>query len=154
MRYWHFLAILGLALVALAIHGRGWAWLAAWVGFDFLALAFAHARGIHTIFGKRRDGTIAAWAWIVFLPMLAYMMALWRLQRVRRKPPHDRITDELVIGRRLLPGELGAAFDNYVDLTAEFPEPAAIRASAAYRSFPILNDAAPAPEALHAAISR
>ena len=43
-------------------------------------------------------------------------------------------------------------FDNYVDLTAEFAEPSTIRRSPAYRSFPILNDAAPSPEALRAAI--
>ena len=44
-------------------------------------------------------------------------------------------------------------FDNYVDLTAEFAEPAAIRKSPAYRSFPILDGAAPSPEALRAAVA-
>ena len=152
MRYWHFLTILGLALLAFAFFQRGWAWLAAWPGIDYLALAFAHARGIHTIFGKRPDGTLPLWAWIVFLPMLAYMAAVWHLARLKHKPLLSRVTEDLFIGRRLLASELDETFDNYVDLTAEFAEPAAIRRSPSYRSIPILNDSAPAPEALHAAV--
>jgi hypothetical protein len=153
MRYKHLLALLGLALILLAVLERGWAWLAAWVGFDYLALSFAHARGIHRLFGKRPDGTLPSWAWIVFLPMLAYMTAVWHLARIfRHKTPRSQVTGRLSIGRRLLASELDEEFDNYVDLTAEFAEPVAIRGSAAYRSFPILNDAAPSPEALHAAV--
>ena len=154
MRYWHFLAAVGLGLVALAFLQGGWAWLAAWVGFDYLAFAYAHARGVHRLFGKRADGTLPLWAWIVFLPMLAYMHAVWRIACLaRQKPALSRVDESLSIGRRLLASELHETFDNYVDLTAEFAEPAALRSCAAYRCLPVLNDSAPAPEALHALVA-
>jgi protein-tyrosine phosphatase len=52
----------------------------------------------------------------------------------------------------LLPSEVPAGFDNYVDLTAEFAEPSSIRRSSAYVCFPILDGAAPAPQALRKAV--
>src|SRR6185295_2361530 len=39
-------------------------------------------------------------------------------------------------------------FVNYVDLTAEFREPSAIRRLPGYRSFPILDGSAPDPDSL------
>lgn len=146
-------ALLGIALVLLGAFQGGWALIAVWIGLDYLALAFAHYRGVHRLFGKRPDGTLPSWSWIVFLPMLAWIHATWHLARAfSRRPACSVVSDRLVMGRRLLPSELEGGFDNYVDLTAEFGEPPAIRHSSAYRSFPILNDAAPSPEALFAAI--
>jgi hypothetical protein len=52
----------------------------------------------------------------------------------------------MTIGRRLLAQECGGGFANYVDLTAEFSEPSAIRKAPGYFSFPILDGAAPRPE--------
>jgi protein-tyrosine phosphatase len=54
----------------------------------------------------------------------------------------------LVVGRRLQPKEVAGDFENFVDLTSEFREPAALRRLVAYRSFPILDASAPSPEAL------
>src|SRR5207249_4991938 len=120
---------------------------------DFVVLAIAHGKGAHRLFGKRSDGTLPLWRWLVFLPLLVYMWAIWHLMRiVKHEPARSVVTGQLVIGRRLLASELDEKFDNYVDLTAEFAEPSIIRRSPAYRSFPILNDAAPSPEALRAAI--
>jgi protein-tyrosine phosphatase len=151
--YCSLLAFLGIALILLGAFQRSWALLAVWVGLDCLALAFAHSKGVHRLFGKRPDGTLSWWGWIVFLPMLTYMHAIWHLARIlRRRPAHSVIDENLVVGRRLLVSELEAEFDNYVDLAAEFGEPSLIRHSPSYRSFPILNDAAPSPEALLAAI--
>src|SRR5207244_2126500 len=59
-----------------------------------------------------------------------------------------------IVGRRLLPGELEGEFINYVDLTAEFAEPFAIRKSAGYVSFPILDGSAPDPESLQEFVNR
>jgi hypothetical protein len=53
-----------------------------------------------------------------------------------RKPARSVVTEQLVVGRRLLASEFGGEFDNYIDLTAEFAEPSTIRHSPAYRSFP------------------
>lgn len=105
------------------------------------------------MFGKRPDGALPLWGWLIFVPMLSYMSAVWHLVRIfSREPARSVVTEQLVVGRRLLASELDGEFDNYVDLTAEFAEPSAIRRSPAYRSFPILNDAAPSPEALRAAV--
>jgi protein-tyrosine phosphatase len=153
MAYKYLLPLLGLLLVIAGTVERGWAWLAVWLGCDLLALAYAHAKGVHRIFGKRPDGTLPLWAWLVFFPVLGYTLIVWHLHRIfSRKPPWSMITEQLVVGRRLLASELDEAFDNYVDLTAELIEPSAIRRLPAYRSFPILNDAAPSPEALRNAI--
>ncbi len=153
MGYKYLLPLLGLLLIIAGTVERGWAWLAVWLGCNLIALAFAHAKGVHRIFGKRPDGTLPLWAWLVFFPMLGYTLVVWHLHRIfSRKPPWSVITGQLVVGRRLLASELDGAFDNYVDLTAELTEPSAIRRLPAYRSFPILNDAAPSPEALRTAI--
>jgi len=153
MSYRYFLALLGSLLIMIGAVERGWAWLAVWPGCDLVALAFAHAKGIHRIFGKRPDGTLPLWAWLVFFPMLSYILVVWHLARsLSRKPACSVVTGQLLIGRRLLASELDGEFDNYVDLTAEIAEPSAIRHLPAYRSFPILNDAAPSPEALRIAI--
>ena len=105
------------------------------------------------MFGKRPDGTLALWAWLLFAPVLGYTLVVWHLRRLfSRKPACSVVTGQLVVGRRLLASELNGGFDNYVDLTAEIAEPTDIRRLPAYRSFPILNDAAPSPEALRIAI--
>jgi hypothetical protein len=153
MGYKYLLPLLGLLLIIAGAVERGWAWLAVWLGCNLVALAYAHAKGVHRIFGKRPDGMLPLWAWLVFFPVLAYTLIVWHSHRIfSRKPPWSAITGQLVVGRRLLASELDGAFDNYVDLTAELTEPSAIRRVPAYRSFPILNDAAPSPEALLAAI--
>jgi hypothetical protein len=153
MGYKYLLPFLGLLLIVAGTLERGWAWLAVWLGSNLVALAFAHAKGVHRMFGKRPDGTLPVWAWLVFFPVLSYTLVAWHLGRIfSRKPACSVVAGQLVIGRRLLASELDEAFDNYVDLTAEIAEPSAIRQLPAYRSFPILNDAAPSPEALRTAI--
>ncbi|HEV2040247.1 MAG TPA: hypothetical protein VGT81_09410 [Casimicrobiaceae bacterium] len=47
MSYKYHLPLLGLLLIAAGTLERGWAWLAVWLGCDLLALAYAHAKGVH-----------------------------------------------------------------------------------------------------------
>jgi len=125
-----------------------------WLGGDFLLLGMAHAIGTHRIIGKRADGSLAPWAWVLFFPLLIMTMIVWHLTRlVSREPPCDAVTEDLVVGRRLLPLELPRDFDNYIDLTAEFAEPRAVRCRSGYVSFPILDGGAPEPEALRDALA-
>lgn len=153
MSYRHLLILLGIVLLALGLAERGWFFLAAWLGGDFLILGIAHGRGSHRVFGKRTDGTLPLWSWLLFLPLLVYTVALWHLIRLfSREPACSVVNEQLVVGRRLLACEYNDEFDNFVDLTAEFSEPTVIRRSASYRSFPILDGAAPTPETLHAAV--
>lgn len=153
MSYRHLLILLGTILIAFGIAERGWFFIVVWLGCDFLVLGVAHRRGSHGVFGKRADGTLPLWSWLVFLPLLIYTTAVWHLIRAfSREPVSNAVTGQLFVGRRLLSFEIEGEFDNFVDLTAEFSEPSAIRRSPAYRSFPILDGSAPTPEALRAAV--
>lgn len=153
MSYKYLLVLLGAVLVVLALAKGGWFLIALWFACNVLILGVAYARGSHRVFGKRSDGTLPFWSWAIFLPLLLYASAIWYLLRLSREPAQTAVTEHLVIGRRLLGREFHGEFDNVVDLTAEFPEPLAIRSLESYRSFPILDGAAPAPEALWAAVA-
>jgi len=152
--YRHLLILLGAVLIAFGMAERGWVLIAVWLGFDFVVLGVAHGRGSHKVFGKRADGTLPWWSWLVFLPLLLYTTAVWHLIRIiSREPVRNEVTGQLMVGRRLVGSELEGEFDNFVDLTAEFSEPSVIRRSPSYRCFPILDGAAPTPEALRAAVA-
>ena len=154
MRPRHLLTLLGGVLIAIGLIEGGWMMLALWLGGDFLVVAIAHAASAHRVFGKRPNGSLPLWSWLAFLPLLVYITAVWHAIRLlSRQPAYQRVTENLVVGRRLLPAEVPGTFDNYVDLTAEFPEPPAIRRSAAYLCFPILDGAALDPKVLHDAVS-
>src|SRR5580765_7902652 len=154
MSHRHLLTLLGIVLIVLGFVQRGWFLMAVWLGCDFLVLGIAHGRGSHGVFGKRADGTLPLWSWLVFFPLLIYTTFVWHLIRLfSREPARNAVTEHLVVGRRLLASELDGEFDNFVDLTAEFPEPSIVRSSPSYRSFPILDGGAPTPEALRAAVA-
>jgi hypothetical protein len=155
MSHRHLLILLGLVLAAIGFFERGWMFLAVWLGCDFIVLGIAHAQGFHLIFGKGRDGSLPLWSWLLFLPFLLYTSAVWHMLRLlSREPAQNEVSADLVIGRRLLPGEIKGEFVNYIDLTAEFPEPKVIRTSPSYFSFPILDGSAPDPKALHEFVGR
>lgn len=142
-------------MIAFGIFEGGWLLLLVWLGADFLVLGIAHAKGVHQILGKRQDGTLPLWSWTAFLPLLLYTSIVWHMLRFSsREPAHNVVNDSLVVGRRLLPGEMDGEFANYVDLTAEFSEPPTIRAVPSYMSFPILDGSAPDSKALHEAVNR
>ena len=150
----HVLTLLGVVLVIFGLVERGWFLVMVWFGCDFLVLGIAHGRGWHRVFGKRANGTLPIWSWLVFLPLLIYTAIVWHLVRLfSREPARNAVTDQLVVGRRLLSFEVEGEFDNFVDLTAEFSEPSSIRRSPSYCSFPILDGGAPSPEALRAVVT-
>ena len=155
MSYQHLIGLLGSALVALGFVGGGWWLLAVWLGSDFLILAVAHAKGAHGVFGKRADGTLPLWSWVVYLPLLTYTSLVWHLARALSREKHcDAVTSDLKVGRRPLPHEVDGTFANYVDLTAEFQEPVRIRRSVSYTAFPILDGSAPPSQELMNAVNR
>jgi hypothetical protein len=141
MSHRHLLTLLGTVLIAIGIFERGWLLPAVWLGCDFLALAIAHARGAHRVFGKRADGSLPFWSWLAFLPLLLYTSAVWHIVRLfSREPAHNKVTEDLLVGRRLLPGELDDEFANYVDLTAEFANPRASVSPPATNVFRFLTE--------------
>ena len=154
MRYQYLLALLGIVLIVLGFVEGPWFYVAVWLGCDFLIVAVAHVLKAHRVFGKRPDGTLPLWSRLLFFPLLIYQTIIWHVTRLLERGPAQSVVNEhLVVGRRLLPFELRGNFDNYIDLTAEFSEPQKIRTSPSYRSFPILDGTAPAPEELRAAVA-
>ena len=155
MKHSRIFALLGIVLVVEGIMERGWMLLAVWAGSNCIALGWAMARGKHHLFGKRPDGSIPPWSCVVFFPFLATTYAVWNLTRlVRSEPAYNIVNEQLVVGRRLLPSEWREECDNYLDLTAEFSEPAALGKLPAYVSFPILDASAPSPGSLEELLRR
>ncbi|MEW6302651.1 MAG: hypothetical protein AB1705_04220 [Verrucomicrobiota bacterium] len=144
------LALLGGGLIFLALQTGRWGWPLMWLAADFAILSAAYMAGCHRVFGKRPDGTLPFWSWCVFLPFLAYTYFVWLLiLNITREPALNEVSDTLIVGRRLRSNEMPTGLTNYVDLTAEFPEPTSIRTSNGYVNFPILDAGVPAPQALH-----
>lgn len=155
MKHAILLIILGLILTGIGFAERGWFVFVSWLGLDFLAAGIAHFGGWHRIFGKRANGTLPIWSWLVFLPLLLYTGAVWHLIRLfSREPARNTVTPNLVVGRRLLRSEVQEQFANYVDLTAEFVEPPAIRKSLGYVCVPILDGSAPDPDRLRETVQK
>ena len=108
----HVLTLLGIVLVIFGLVERGWFLVMVWFGCDFLVLGIAHTRGLHRVFGKRADGTLPLWSWLVFLLLLIYTAAVWHLVRLfSREPARNTVTDQLVVGRRLLSLEVEGEFE-------------------------------------------
>ena len=152
MSYRHLHILLGIILVVVGLVARVVS-RGCLARLRFFHSRVAHGRGSHRVFGKRADATLPFWSWLAFFPLLLYITIVWHLARLFSAEPRNAVTEDLVVGRRLLGFELKDEFDNFVDLTAGFVEPSAIRATPSYRSFPILDGAAPTPEALRAVVA-
>lgn len=154
MKYGATLTLLGIVLIGLGVRSGIAGWILVWLGVDFLLLGIAHLRQKHGIFGKRSDGTLPLWSWFVYGPLLLLSLAVWHAVRLTSsEPAFNRVSDQIVVGRRLLPGEGPGEFANIVDLTAEFAEPSVFRRTDGYLAFPVLDASAPSPERLHAVVS-
>lgn len=119
-------------------------------------LFFCGYAGIGTcVFGKQEDGKIPVWSKIIHLPYMLYSAILWHLVcLLSREQAINNLTDNIIIGRRLLTHELPEGITNYVDLTAEMEDPKAIRELPGYLCLPILDAGIPSSEKPHSAISR
>lgn len=133
--------------------GRWWN-LLHWFSISCFTLSTGYAGLGPRVFGKRPDGRIPIWSKIIHFPYLLYSSAIWQLVRVlSRENPTDRISEDLILGRRLDSGELPPGVSSCVDLTAEFEDPEEIRKSTRYISLPILDAGVPSPVDLHSTIS-
>src|SRR6059036_3913698 len=77
MSHRHLVTFLGLLLIGFGLVNGGWFLLAVWLGCDFLALGIAHGLRAPGVFGKRKDGSLPAWSWILFFPLLIYTGTVW-----------------------------------------------------------------------------
>jgi hypothetical protein len=126
-----------------------------WFSLSCFALSAGYAGLGARILGKRPDGCIPVWARFIHLPFLLYSGTVWQISCfLSRENPWDKVSDDLILGRRLRTKELPCGIVNYVDLTFEFEDPKTIRESKHYINLPILDAGVPMPDALHLAISK
>lgn len=145
----------GAVLFYLGIVHGGAALPASWLGISFIMTGLGYATNNAGVYGKQATGKFSVWAMIVHLPFFIYTLILWHaVRRLLRENAYDRITENIVIGRRLLAAEYPDGIDTIVDLTAEFIEPAGIIGSVNYIALPILDASVPETDALNAAIEK
>ena len=156
MKYTITFLLLGALVSFLAyIWGNWWHFLH-WFSFSCFALSAGYAGLGPQVFGKQTDdGHIPVWSKVIHLPYMAFAECVWQLARLlSSENPTDTVTDDIILGRRLRVSELPEAVSNYVDLTAETEDPKAIRDSASYITFPILDASVPSSTALKSAVSQ
>lgn len=149
MKYAILFGIIATCLTIIAAIYRGWFLLLLWPALSFGAVASGYFRFGPRIFGKSRSGQLAPTNQIFLLPFLVYSWSVWHaLRLLSREAAFTQLTDNVLIGRRLLSHELPENIDHIIDLTCEFDEPAALR-SLNYHSFQILDALAPTPGELN-----
>ncbi|MCA9113536.1 MAG: dual specificity protein phosphatase family protein [Planctomycetaceae bacterium] len=150
MKYGILFLTAALLMAVYASRQGGWMLLMLWPAASFGLVGLAYLFFGPRLFGKQADGTLRQTRVLLLLPYLGYLWTIWHaLRLVKREPAFNQLSDRLLIGRRLLAGELPDEVDVVLDLTCEFPEPASIR-SREYRSFPILDGFVPEEEQLPA----
>lgn len=141
-------ALLGAAILGLALVRGGMCLFWLWPAGNVLLLSYAYGARRPSVFGKSADGRLSILARVVFWPYLVGQHVVWHLRRIAmRGPSYQSLTAEIRIGRRLLSHEVPDDVDHVVDLTCEFTEPFQLR-SRCYHLFAILDGDAPEPEQL------
>ncbi len=148
MKYGVLFTLAGILIAAYGGMKGGWWLLCLWPAASFVIVGLGYFWLGPRVYGKRSNGVVSPVHMVILLPYLVYMWAVWYLARVvKREAAYDRLTDNLIIGRRLLSHELPDNVDVVVDLTCEFTEPEALRQKE-YYSFQILDGYVPPIDSL------
>lgn len=144
MKYVVVFTLVAVYLLSLALLLQGWAYLLLWPCLAFALLALAYAGVGPRVFGKRSDGKLAWWSYVLFFPVLVLLWTIWHLQRAfSREVPCHEIIPGLWLGRRPLAHELPPQVQLVVDLTSEFPVARGVRTGREYLVLPTLDGTAP-----------
>jgi hypothetical protein len=154
MRYGLVFLLCGVYLGVTAWSVRGLGWWLLWPAVSFFLVGGAYAGLGPRIFGKRANGTLAWWATFSLLPYLALNWLVWYLTRFTREACWNQVAAGLYLGRRAYSWELPTDVGLIVDLTAEFPEPAAVRRRRTYLSLPTLDDCPPDENAFRELVAK
>ncbi len=126
----------------------GWYSLALWPALSFGIVSTGYLYFGPIVFGKRSNGRHSILSVILLLPYLTYMNVIWYLARfLKREAAYDQLTENIVIGRRVLSREIPDNIDVVIDLTCEFTETAEFRLMQ-YHNFQILDGTAPSIDQL------
>jgi protein-tyrosine phosphatase len=140
MRYAVIFSILCIGLIVLAVRAGGWTWLVLWPATSALLVAAGYGGWGARVFGKRRDGSYAPWAWIIHLPYLLTTSLVWHIMRlVSREDAANAVGAAIYVGRRPLLHEIPRDVVRVIDLTAEFWPARGIRSRFAYVCYPTLD---------------
>lgn len=128
----------GLSLLAwFALGGLWWLYLCA----SLLLVAWAYHRR-HAAFLHKHEGRYPLWVWLLYAPYLGGYLLTWQLVRwrERHRPPFDRHSERLWVGRRLSNAEAARlpAGCAVIDLANELSETKALR-NRPYHHFPLLD---------------
>ncbi len=144
MKYSIAFSLLSLVFVIYAIFLGDFWFLLLWPATSFALLGAAYAGLGAKLLGKRSNGKIAWWAWILFLPYLLLTLTLWHLRRLFGGGECcNEIGPGIWLGRRPLRNELPDSIAVVVDLTAEMPEPRQIVVGKTYICVPVLDASVP-----------
>lgn len=146
------LPILSALCVWLAVsHGL---WILLWPASVMVAVSLAYLTKHPGAFGKRPDGTLPLWAWLVWGPWFVYMwIAHEGARRLTKEPVANEVAPRIWVGRRPHAGELPPNITIVVDLCAEFPAGKGVRDGRTYLTIPTLDATSPTPDELRRAIA-
>jgi len=148
MKYGILFSFVAVLLATAAVIHRGWLLLLLWPAVSFGIVALGYLYFGPQVYGKSSRGLLSPINQLLLLPFLVYLWSVWYGARlVKREPAFNQLTEDIVIGRRLLSHELPDGIDHVIDLTCEFNEPRALRSSS-YHSFQILDGSAPSADHL------
>jgi hypothetical protein len=149
-------------VMAAAAWMGGWAWAvvpgAAWIGLAFGGAASAYAGLGPRVFGKRADGAVPVWSYLLFGPFLLFGRAGLRAANAAGLgTPWDEVSDRLVLGRRPHPSDRHAfrrlGVVAVLDMAAEVARSRGIAGTEAYCALPVLDHAGPRGDQLDRAVA-
>ena len=142
-----------LAAVCMWLVVSAHAWVLLWPALVMIAVALVYVVKAPRAFGKRADGTLPAWAWLLWGPWFAYMWIAHELaRRATREPVANEVAPRIWVGRRPRPGELPPGVSILVDLCAEFPVARGIACD--YLTIPTLDATSPTVAQLQRAVDQ
>lgn len=145
------LPAIGAALVALAIYTR--LWILLWPAAVLVAVAIVYLAGAPRALGKRSDGRLAWWAWLIWAPLFGYMRLLHELARsLTDEPVADEVAPGVWVGRRPRRHELPPGIAIVVDLCAELPAAPGVAEGRRYLLIPTLDATSPTPAQIAQAV--
>ncbi|MCB9687703.1 MAG: dual specificity protein phosphatase family protein [Alphaproteobacteria bacterium] len=132
--------------------------LAAWIALSFTLAAWGYASAGARVLGKRADGELPAWSFLIHGPFLLLGLVSMRLFHARgTEHPWDEVVPGLWLGRRPMRSDR-AAFARLgavavVDLCAELPASRALQGTERYLALPVLDAEAPTAEQLERGVA-
>lgn len=154
MRYGFAFLLFAAVLAFQAIRLGGWWLLLLWPAVSFLLVAGAYLSARPSMLGKRADGRLSILHVPVLFPFTAFAWSVWTGRRLlgRRNPAVCEVAPGIWLGPRVGAHELPPGTATVIDLTAEFWEPAGVRAARRYLCVPTLDTTASEERAFRAAL--